>query len=132
MPNDIAFSVLKRYDAEVTNTMIVAKVGSNGEILEMFPLIKLYEYSSPPSFMFDIQSIDMMADNSFVVGTITTFLQNEFGVSADTSKDISLFYFDSNRDMRWVTSIDFVNQGEENVSLMINDDVLYIDLNIKN
>ena len=126
MPNDIAFSVLKRYDAEVTNTMIVAKVGSNGEILEMFPLIKLYEYSSPPSFMFDIQSIDMMADNSFVVGTITTFLQNEFGVSADTSKDISLFYFDSNRDMRWVTSIDFVNQGEENVSLMINDDVLYI------
>ena len=132
MPNDIAFSVLKRYDAEVTNTMIVAKVGSNGEILDMFPLIKLYEYFSPPSFMFDIQSIDMMADNSFVVGAITTFLQNEFGVSADTSKDISLFYFDSNRDMRWVTSIDFINQGEENVDIMINDDILYIDLNIKN
>ena len=132
MPNDIAFSVLKRYDAKVANTMIVAKVGSNGQILEMFPLIKLYEYSSPPSFMFDIQSIDMMADNSIVVGAITTFLQNEFGVSADTSKDISLFYFDSNRDMRWVTSIDFVNQGEENVSLMINDDLLYIYLSMKN
>ena len=53
MPNDIAFSVLKRYDAEVVNTMIVAKVDSNGEILDMFPLIKLYEYTSPPSFMFD-------------------------------------------------------------------------------
>ena len=56
----------------------------------MFPVLKIFETFSPPDFMLDLQSIKILDDSSFIIGAVTSYYQNELGVSKDSSKDAIL------------------------------------------
>ena len=56
-----------------------------------------------------VSYINIETDSSFLIGAITTYLKEEFSVSSNSYKDVSLFMYDSLKNPKWVSSIDYSN-----------------------
>ena len=72
-----------------------------------------------------VSYINVDTDSSFLIGAITTYLKEEFSVSSNSYKDVSLFMYDSLKNPKWVTSIDYSNGIDLGFSWIISEKIIY-------
>ena len=84
---------------------IIFKVDIDGNVVDAFEALN-YDLSTCILF---VSYISVDTDSSFLIGAITTYIKGEFGISSESYKDVSLFMYDSLKNPKWVSSIDFSN-----------------------
>ena len=107
------------------NPSIVAKLDLNGKIIEAFSLIDSIE-SLTTFHYFMLSSINVLDDNSFILGSRTSYVPEAFGISANSSIDISFIKFSSSdRSVQWVTSVDLDNNNDQEASTYVFGSSVY-------
>ena len=107
------------------NPSIVAKLDLNGKIIEAFSLIDSIE-SSTTFHYFMLNSFNVLDDNSFILGTRTSYVPGTFGISANSSMDNSFIKFSSSdRSVQWVTSVDLNNNNDQEATTYVFGSSLY-------
>ena len=76
------------------------------------------------SIIFKPSSLFVFEDNSYLF-VADTYYYETFGVSANSSMDQSFFLFDANRNIKWITSIDFSNKIDFGIGLKEFNNSLY-------
>ena len=102
---------------------IVAKLDIDGNINEAFSLIdsldSTYHY-------FDLNSFDVLEDNSFIAGARTTYIPDSLGVYKDSRIDFTLIKFNLiDRSVQWVTSVDYKNNLDQEMSTYLFETNFY-------
>ena len=107
---------------------IVAKLDLNGKIIEAFSLIDSIE-SSTTLYYFMLSSFNVLDDNNFILGSLTSYVPETFGVSAYSSIDISFIKFNSgDRSVQWVTSVDLDNNNDQEAPTYVFGSSLYFQV----
>ena len=71
-------------------------------------------------------SFCVLDDDSFIFAARTMYVPGAFGVSQDSYFDFNLIKFSSaNRSIQWVTSVDFENSSDNEMSIYISGSNLY-------
>ena len=114
------------------NPSIVAKLDLNGKIIEAFSLIDSIE-SLTTFHYFMLNSFSVLDDNSFILGSRTSYVPKAFGISANSSIDHSFIKFSSSdRSVQWVTSVNLNNNNDQEATTYVFGSSLYFLLTSTN
>ena len=73
-----------------------------------------------------LNSFNVLDDNSFILGSRTSYVPETFGISSNSSIDFSFIKFSSSdRSVQWVTSVDLNNNNDQEASTYVFDSSLY-------
>ena len=108
------------------NPAIVAKLDLDGKVIEAFSLIDPVGIANITTHYFISNYINVLDDNSFIIGARTSYVSGAFGVSANSLLDFTFVKFSSiDRSVQWVTSIDLNNNIDQEMSTSIFGNSLY-------
>ena len=79
-------------------------------------------------FLFNVVDFIVFSNSSFITVARWTYYQGEFGVSINSVVDLWYFMVDSDRNFKWSTSIDYLNDYEETQSLYEYNNTLYVSI----
>ena len=100
---------------------VIFKVDIDGNVIDAFEALN-YDLSTCILF---VGYISVDTDSSFLIGAITTYLKGEFSLSSESYKDVSLFMYDSLKNPKWVSSIDFSNGIDLGFSWVVSENIIY-------
>ena len=73
-----------------------------------------------------LSTFNVLDDNSFILGSRTSYVPGTFGISANSSMDFSFIKFSSSdRSVQWVTSVDLDNNDDQEATTYVFDISLY-------
>ena len=108
------------------NPVIIGKLDLDGNVIEAFSLIDPIGIANASTHYFISNYINVLDDNSFIIGARTSYVSGAFGVSANSSFDFTFVKFSStDRSVQWVTSIDLNNNIDQEMSTSVFGNSLY-------
>ena len=104
---------------------IIIILDFNGNVVKSFPVIDSTE-STTIDYIFIVDSFIVLDDNSLIFWARTSYMSGAFGVSANSSIDFTFIKLNSvDRNLQWVTSIDFNSNFDQEISTYVFEGSLY-------
>ena len=109
---------------------VVVKADTDGNIIEAFFILNSYSSSTQYNYFFNMQDFYLLSDLSIIAVARCSYNPGEFGVSLDSQYDCCLFKIDDNREFKWSTSIDYLNDIDESCYLYEYNSIVYIAMTV--
>ena len=121
--NDVAWILFVTYHNTFFQGAIV-KLDGNGNIISAFGILENLDNNKMVSYYFKPSQMIVFSDTNFVLSAETYYYET-LGVVEISSQDISIFKFGLDRELKWITSIDFNNKFDANIGIFKFNDTIY-------
>ena len=109
--NERIYTILGSDSGQISRSMI-AIFDISGNTVEVFGVIHPFDSTNNPNYYLVPTSINTFADDTYIFGSLTSYIENSFGVSSSSNLDYTFIRFNQDRTISWITSIDWMNQKE--------------------
>ena len=103
--NEKIYTILASDPNQVSRSLI-AIFNYNGDIIEAFGIIHPFNSTDTPNYYLLPTSINAFSDGSYIFGSLSSYVENSFGVSSYSFMDLTFIRFNQDKNISWVTSID--------------------------
>ena len=99
-------------DPNQVSRSLIAIFNYNGDVIEAFGIIHPFNSTDTPNYYLLPTSINAFSDGSYIFGSLSSYVENSFGVSSYSFMDLTFIRFNQDKNISWVTSIDWMLQRE--------------------
>ena len=125
---DVIWSIFATYHNTIFQGAIL-KLDYDGNVVTSFGILESLDSEIQVQYYFKPSRLIVFEDSSFLI-TADTYFYKTLGVSENSSMDQSIFMFDSNREIKWILSIDFNNKFDAYIGLKeMNNNLYGVQLN---
>ena len=103
--NEKIYAILGSNSGQISKSMI-AIFDYSGNTVEVFGVIHPFDSTDNPNYYLVPTSINTFADDTYIFGSLTSYIENSFGVSSSSNLDYTFIRFNQDRTISWITSID--------------------------